>query len=89
MRPVGSSGKANYWHAGLLPGTYTLLVRRHDGLSWVVLFNECSLSNYMEYGEIDLALHQAAAGVTRWPGHDLFTEYHRAIYNAHYYKERS
>ncbi len=89
VRPVGSSGKANYWHAGLLPGTYTLLVRRHDGLSWVVLFNECSLSNYMEYGEIDLALHQAAAGVTRWPGHDLFTEYHRAIYNAHYYKERS
>jgi len=72
VRPVGNGGKANYWHAGMLPGTYTLLVRRHDGLSWAVLFNECSLSNYVEYGEIDQALHQAAAGVTRWPGHDLF-----------------
>jgi N-acyl-D-amino-acid deacylase len=75
IRPVGSSGKANYWHAGLLAGTYTLLVRRHDGLSWVALFNECTPENHADYGEIDLALHQGAAGVTRWPDHDLFSTY--------------
>src|SRR5262249_38450839 len=42
VRPVGKEGKANYWHAGSLPGTFTLLVRRWDGLSWVVLFNQRS-----------------------------------------------
>jgi N-acyl-D-amino-acid deacylase len=34
VRPVGETGKANYWHNGSLPGTTTLLVRRWDGLSW-------------------------------------------------------
>ncbi len=65
VRPVG--GRANYWHCGCLPGTYTILVRRHDGLSWVALFNECTLSEIDGYAEIDLALHQAAAQVTEWP----------------------
>ena len=36
MRPVGSDGRANYGHDGSLPGTATLLARRHDGLSWAV-----------------------------------------------------
>jgi N-acyl-D-amino-acid deacylase len=38
VRPVGENG-ANTWHTGSLPGTSTLLVRRHDGLDWCVLFN--------------------------------------------------
>jgi len=70
VRPVGS--RANYWHLGCLPGTYTILVRRSDGLTWVALFNGCSLANLDGYAEIDLALHQAAAQVTEWPSGDLF-----------------
>jgi len=58
VRPVGS--RANYWHLGCLPGTYAILVRRHDGLSWVALFNRCSLAELPEYAEIDAALHKAA-----------------------------
>ena len=38
VRPSGN-GKVNTWHAGLLDGSATLLVRRHDGLTWAVLFN--------------------------------------------------
>ena len=34
---------AIFHHSGSLPGTSTLLVRRWDGLSWAVLFNQrCS-----------------------------------------------
>ncbi|MEO7678839.1 MAG: serine hydrolase domain-containing protein, partial [Verrucomicrobiota bacterium] len=40
IRPIGTEGKANYWHNGALAGTSSLLVRRADGLSWVVLFNQ-------------------------------------------------
>ncbi len=32
-------GKYNLWHTGSLPGTSTLLVVRHDGFAWAVLFN--------------------------------------------------
>ncbi|HUR54449.1 MAG TPA: serine hydrolase domain-containing protein, partial [Gemmataceae bacterium] len=41
VRPVGKDGKANTWHGGALsPGTSTILVRRHDGVDWAVLFNQ-------------------------------------------------
>lgn len=59
----------NTWHAGLLGGTSTLLVRRHDGLCWAVLFNSDrprggrqTLSSL-----IDPLLHQAAGEVKQWP----------------------
>ena len=68
VRPVGKGGKANTWHGGSLPGTNTLLVRRHDGLTWAVLFNSRSRKD----GAIDPALHRAANVVTEWPSVDLF-----------------
>jgi CubicO group peptidase (beta-lactamase class C family) len=76
VRPVGTEGKANCWHAGRLSGTYTLLVRRHDGLSWVVLFNQNSMDpKNLPDEEIDRLLHKAANAVKEWPGHDLFGRY--------------
>ena len=72
VRPVGKSGRANYWHSGSLPGTSTLLVRRWDGLSWVVLFNQRSNDNKLPDGAIDGALHRAADAVKDWPKEDLF-----------------
>lgn len=71
VRPVGKEGRANTWHSGSLPGTNSLLVRRHDGLTWVVLFNRRSKTD----GEIDPALHRAAAAVKEWPKVDLFPRY--------------
>lgn len=38
VRPVDGGG-VNAWHTGRITGTSTLMVRRHDGLSWAVLFN--------------------------------------------------
>jgi len=74
VRPVGREGKANYWHTGSLPGTYTLLVRRHDGVSWAVLFNQRSDDEKLPDSEIDPALHRAANAVNEWPKFDLFRQ---------------
>ena len=75
VRPAGTQGKANYWHTGSLPGTFSLLVRRHDGLSWVALFNQRSNDSILPDNAIDSALHRAADAVTDWPDEDLFPQH--------------
>jgi len=75
VRPVGKEGGANYWHTGSLPGTSTLLVRRSDGISWVVLFNQRSDDDKLPDSDIDPALHRAADAVRQWPKFDLFGQY--------------
>ncbi len=66
VRPAGNS--QNTWHNGLLEGTSTLLVRRHDGLNWAVLFNKSHcLDGKTAAGKIDALLHQAAKEVKNWP----------------------
>ncbi len=72
VRPVGKSGKANYWHNGSLPGTNSLLVRLASGLSVAALFNLRSEDKELPDSAIDPALHRAAAAVRAWPEHDLF-----------------
>ena len=72
VRPVAKEGKASSWHTGSLPGTYALLVRRWDGLSWAVLFNQRSENKKLPDSAIDPALHRAADAVTEWPAEDLF-----------------
>lgn len=74
VRPVGTTGKANTWHGGLLvPGTSTLLVRRWDGLNWAVLFNtHVGKDGKVLANLIDPLVHRAADAVTRWPDADLF-----------------
>jgi N-acyl-D-amino-acid deacylase len=68
VRPIGNTGRANIWHGGLLDGTSTLLVRRHDGLAWAVLFNSRTSAKKKEpAGAIDPLLHEAADAVTIWP----------------------
>jgi N-acyl-D-amino-acid deacylase len=75
VRPAGKNGRANYWHNGSLPGTFTLLVRRHDGLAWAALFNQRSNDPKLPDGQIDGALHRAADSVAEWPRHDLFDKF--------------
>ncbi|MCS6775493.1 MAG: serine hydrolase domain-containing protein [Chloroherpetonaceae bacterium] len=69
VRPLAPNGSANYWHSGSMPGTSALLVRLANGLSWAVLFNKRA------DGDIDGALHRAAAQVSEWPAWDLFNRY--------------
>ena len=72
VRPVGKNGKANTWHTGGFAGSSTLLVRRHDGLNWAVLFNMgmTAKGRYL-VDEIDPLAHRAANAVKTWPQVDL------------------
>jgi len=71
VRPVGD--KTNRWHTGSLDGTASLLVLRHDGLCWAVLFNTRSTLKGGHVGQqIDPLVHKAVAAVKEWPKHDLF-----------------
>jgi N-acyl-D-amino-acid deacylase len=72
VRAVGRDG-ANTWHAGSLPGTSSILVRRHDGLDWAVLFNSRDTPDGDEpAAAIDRLVHEAADAVREWPDKDLF-----------------
>jgi hypothetical protein len=70
IRPT--RGDANWWHNGALPGTSTLFVRTHDGLSWVILTNGRPQAYDVFLREMDEAMGRAARGVTDWPDYDLF-----------------
>jgi len=72
VRPA--NGDANWWHAGSLDGTTTLMVRAANGLTWVVLFNSRPKSDKFG-GEVDSALWRAVDGVKQWPTHDLFAKF--------------
>lgn len=64
VRPVGE--RFNAWHTGALDGTSTLLVRRHDGLVWAVLFNQRAGKDGRDLAAlIDPLVHRAAAKA--WP----------------------
>ncbi len=74
VRPVGGGGGCcNVWHAGLLPGSSSLLVIRHDGLCWAVVFNSSATAGgRAPADEIDALVHQAADAVEAWPAEDQF-----------------
>lgn len=70
---VLDGGRRNYWHTGSLPGTATILIRRHDGRNFVALLNSRVSPTASHLGrEIDSLLHRAAAEVTEWPTENLF-----------------
>lgn len=76
VRPVGTAGRANTWHNGLISGTSTLLVRRWDGLNWAVLFNtDANAAGKHPADLIDGPMHTAAGAVKKWPGGDLFDQF--------------
>jgi N-acyl-D-amino-acid deacylase len=65
---VLSDGKINHWHTGSLPGTATILIRRHDGRNFVALMNSRVSPSSSHLGqEIDKLLHQMADEVKEWP----------------------
>jgi N-acyl-D-amino-acid deacylase len=64
-------GRFNRWHTGSLPGTATLLLRRHDERNIVALMN-CRVSPHSDHlgREIDVLLNRAADAVAEWPTPD-------------------
>ena len=74
--PPALAVKLNAWHTGLIPGTSTLLVRRHDNLNWAVLFNtEANAERKVLADLIDGPMHDAANAVKKWPTVDLFSKF--------------
>ena len=61
-------GKLNHWHTGSLPGTASILIRRHDGKNFVALLNARVSPASGHLGrEIDQLLHKMANDVQDWP----------------------
>ncbi|MEM8669009.1 MAG: serine hydrolase [Planctomycetota bacterium] len=60
MNRVKGNGRLNHWHTGSLPGTATILIRRHDGKNMVALMN-CRVSPSSSHlgRSIDQLLHRA------------------------------
>lgn len=72
VRTLPGKPTVNTWHTGSLDGTSTILVRRHDGLNWAVLFNTRNgTNNHRLSTMIDGRVHQAADAVQQWPARDL------------------
>lgn len=63
-----STGKWNAWHTGLVPGSSAILVRRHDGFNWAVIFNSQGpdFKNNLAV-QIDPLVHKAVNSVKEWP----------------------
>jgi N-acyl-D-amino-acid deacylase len=65
---VMSGDRLNHWHTGSLPGTATIMIRRHDGKNFIALLNSRISPSASHLGRaIDSLLHQAADEVTDWP----------------------
>jgi CubicO group peptidase (beta-lactamase class C family) len=76
VRPVTTGGTGrNTWHNGSLPGTYSLLVRTYNGMSWAVVFNQRDDPSGLSYDDIDPLLWTASRAVTSWPTNDQFPTY--------------
>jgi CubicO group peptidase (beta-lactamase class C family) len=68
VRPQSKGNSMNAWHSGSLPGTSTILVRRHDGYVWAVLFNGRDHESGKNLASvIDGKMHQAVDLIAKWP----------------------
>jgi N-acyl-D-amino-acid deacylase len=76
LNRVVGDGLVNRWHTGSLPGTATILIRRHDGRNFVALLNSRvspHAGNLIR--KLDPLLHRAADEVRQWPSCDLFEQF--------------
>ncbi len=61
-------GKINSWHTGSLPGTATILLRRHDGCNLIALLNTRVSPEVEHLGRaIQSVLNQIADSIKQWP----------------------
>lgn len=73
---VLDGGAVNHWHTGSLPGTATMMIRRHDGKNFIALMNTRISPSTTHLGRaIDTLLHRAANEVETWPTENLFQEF--------------
>jgi len=69
-------GVSSVWHGGALPGTFTDIALRDDGVSIVVFFNRDTADAMLTWNSqrryLSEVLNVVATNTTAWPSHDLF-----------------
>ncbi|MET7969582.1 serine hydrolase domain-containing protein [Micromonospora sp. NPDC005305] len=75
VRPLTGGTGRNTWHTGSFAGTYSILVRTYQGMSWAAVFNQRDDESGLSYAPIDSALWTASRAVTSWPTHNLWSKY--------------
>jgi len=73
VRPI--TEEANWWHAGSLPGSSTILVRTYHGMTWAAFFNTRAKPPADFMDDIGSGIWEAVGEVAGWPSHDLFDVY--------------
>ncbi len=68
----------NWWRTGTFAGTFALVRRQSNGITWSVLFNSSTYKGTTLSGEINYLMRNALNKVENWPDHDLF-HYHETI----------
>jgi N-acyl-D-amino-acid deacylase len=77
--PSTNGDGINNWHMGSLPGTATLMMRRHDGRTFVILFNARSSPTAAHFGKAILPeFSKALDNIREWPKNDLFAEFEKS-----------
>lgn len=72
-RILADKPQINRWHTGSIPGTATILIRRHDGRNMVALLNTRFSPRTDDLKrDLDRVLHQAADKIEACPEIDLF-----------------
>ncbi len=73
IRPGSNGAPTQWWHTGSLPGTAALMVRRENGLAWVVLLNRRSGPDGKHLGYVlEPRLAKAIDAIEHWPDYDAF-----------------
>lgn len=74
LHPLGWRGVNDYyWYrTGTLAGSSTLMVRRNDGISYVILLNSSSWKGPMLAGDMRALMDNCIARTPEWPQRDLF-----------------
>jgi N-acyl-D-amino-acid deacylase len=75
-RLAGDENSIESWHTGSLAGTATLLVRRHDGRNFAILFNARSDAETAHFAsDIREKVIEALDKLQDWPEVDMFDEF--------------
>jgi N-acyl-D-amino-acid deacylase len=74
--PNGENGNCDSSHSGSLAGTAAMLMRRHDGRTFAILFNARTSPEADHFGSaIQGRLQRAIDDIEEWPEVDYFGEY--------------
>ncbi len=74
--PLGWRGirKGKYWYrTGTLAGTSALIMRKDNGIEYVIIFNSSSWKGSEFANDIKYMMDKTLSKITDWPEYDLFT----------------